>query len=295
MTFRPFPGHSFFSALEGAVHALPTHRFVEIDLMAVEFGPFDTRETGFPAYGNPTSSAHAGSVDHQRVEADSRFEAVFEGGQTDELHHNHRSDGNDFVVFFALFFHEFTQQARYHTLVTFAAVIGRQIDLSGHFAHGIDQDQGLFVFGSDDDIGLYAVFVEPFDLRVDRSGPYSARNKQNLLFAERFEVGVDEFGGLSQRACKIGDRITFVQGAQFAGRIADGLGDDRHITLFSVVVGDGQRNPLAPLIDAQNDELSWLSRMSYPRSFDVHQVDLVGEGLFFKDAKHGYGFCLFTK
>ena len=94
-----------------------------------------------------------------------------------------------------MFFHEFAQQTRYHPFVSFAAVIGGQIDLTGHFAHGVDQDQRLFVFGADNDIGLYTVFVQPFDLRIDRCSPYPARYEQDIFGTQKVEVGVDQFGG----------------------------------------------------------------------------------------------------
>ena len=44
------------------VLALPAHRLVEIDVVAVEFGAFHTGETGLAGHGDAAGAAHAGTT-----------------------------------------------------------------------------------------------------------------------------------------------------------------------------------------------------------------------------------------
>ena len=70
--FRPTLGRRLFFLF---VTPQPHHKVVEIDLVAVEIGPVDAREFDHFADLHATSTAHTGSVDHDRVEADHRLNA----------------------------------------------------------------------------------------------------------------------------------------------------------------------------------------------------------------------------
>src|SRR5512136_841903 len=67
----------------------------EIDLMTVEFGAVHAGELHLAAYHDPAAAAHAGAVDHDRVEADDGFDAVRPGQLRDRAHHRHRTDGEN--------------------------------------------------------------------------------------------------------------------------------------------------------------------------------------------------------
>ena len=176
-----------------AVHALTAHRLVEVDLVGVELRAVDAREARFAADRHAAGSAHARTVDHQRVERHGGFQAVFLRGEGNEFHHDHRPDGDTFVVVFALFLDQFADQGRYESFEAFGTVVGGDIEVFGDGAHGVGVDEHLFVFGADNDIRFYAVLPEPFDLRIDRGRAHAARYEEVVPFAQLFEGNVDEF------------------------------------------------------------------------------------------------------
>ena len=103
--------------------------------MTVEFGTIHTGKTGFTAHRHPTSTTHTGSIYHQRIEADNGFNTIFQRGQCNELHHDHRTDCNHLIVLFALIVDQIAQQGGHHTFETSATVIGCNIDVAGNSLH----------------------------------------------------------------------------------------------------------------------------------------------------------------
>ena len=69
--------------------------------MTVEIRTVHTGELRLAAHGQAAAAAHARSVDHDRVHADSRFNTVFLRELANEFHHNQRANSNDFVVLLA--------------------------------------------------------------------------------------------------------------------------------------------------------------------------------------------------
>ena len=62
-------------ALLGAETALPGEQLVEVDPVGVEVGSVDACEAGLAVDGDPARAAHAGAVDHDRVERHHRRHA----------------------------------------------------------------------------------------------------------------------------------------------------------------------------------------------------------------------------
>jgi hypothetical protein len=55
------------------IHSLAAHGLFEVDQMAVEFGTVNTGEPGPVPHRHPAGSAHAGAINHQRIQADDRL------------------------------------------------------------------------------------------------------------------------------------------------------------------------------------------------------------------------------
>lgn len=64
------------------------------------------------------------------------------------------------------------------------------------------------------------------------------------------------WAGLAQGTHKVQQRVAFLEGIQLFGGIADFLENNGDSTLFSVIICNGQRNTLAFLINAEDNELS---------------------------------------
>ena len=65
--------------VELVVGGLTSGELVEVDQVAVELGAVDTGELGLPADRHAAAAAHAGAVDHERVQRDDRLDAVVAG------------------------------------------------------------------------------------------------------------------------------------------------------------------------------------------------------------------------
>ena len=76
--------------------------------------------------------------------------------------------------------YQLLQHSGTYALEAVASVVGTQIQVAD-LAHFLFHDQDVFGTGADDDIALYAMLMQPFCLRVYRSGTYAACNEDNLL------------------------------------------------------------------------------------------------------------------
>ncbi len=84
--------------LFGALVAPQTrHQVVEVHLVAVEVGPVDAGELDLVADLDAAAAAHAGAVDHHRVQADDGLDLVCARRFGAALHHDRRADGDHLV------------------------------------------------------------------------------------------------------------------------------------------------------------------------------------------------------
>ena len=75
------------------VNLLAGEEQVPIDQVPVELGAVNAGETGFASHFHPAPAAHAGAIDHHRIQADHRAHAKGPRGKRAELHHDCRADG----------------------------------------------------------------------------------------------------------------------------------------------------------------------------------------------------------
>ena len=93
--------------------------------MTVEVRTVYTSELGLAANCQTAAAAHTRAVNHDGVHGNDGLDAVWLSRLADELHHNHRADGNDNVVLVAGF-NQFLQRIGNKALVTVGTVIGYQ-------------------------------------------------------------------------------------------------------------------------------------------------------------------------
>ena len=79
------------------VHSLSPHQQIKIDQMGVEVRTIDAGKFGLAAHLDATDTAHAGTIDHNRIEADNRRNLVGQSCCRHGAHHRHRADAKDAV------------------------------------------------------------------------------------------------------------------------------------------------------------------------------------------------------
>ena len=133
--------------------------------MAVKIGNVYAGEFRLAADGQAAAAAHAGPVDHDRIHADSCFDAVLFGKFANKLHHNQRPDRNDFVVLLALLDKLF-KRVRDKALCAVGAVV-RLNDKS--ITDGFElilKNHQIFISKADNGVNLRAKFVQFFGHQI---------------------------------------------------------------------------------------------------------------------------------
>ena len=87
----------------------------------------------------------------------------------------------------ALLSDQFVDHLRNKPFEAFGAVVGGDMEVFGHGAHRVGVNEHVAGLGADDHVGLDAVFLEPFDLRIDRGGAYAACDEEVMPLAEFVE------------------------------------------------------------------------------------------------------------
>ena len=77
----------------------------------------------------------------------------------------------------------------------------------------------------------------------------------------------------AERADKVADKLAFFFCIKFFCRRADNLENNRHGAGLTVKVRHSKRNPLALLVDTQDDKLARLRFFCDIRRFNFHQRD----------------------
>src|SRR5665647_1949622 len=233
---------------------LTGHQQIEVDLV-----PVDADELGLASDADPAAATHAGAVNHDRVEADERLDAIRLRGLGAELHHDAWPDGLDEVH--AAGFAELLERLGDQALAATAAVIGGDDELVTDLPHLVLPEQEALVAGGHDADDLVAGFLERPGDRIDRrhaDSPSGADDRAHLLDLARLAQWTDEAG----------ERVALAQRLQMPRRRADRLDHDGDCARLAVEIGDGERDPLPLFVDHQDDELSRLARRGDSRSLD---------------------------
>ena len=93
-----------------------------------------------------------------------------------------------------------------------AAVIGAEIEVVARGTYLVRVDEKVFVAGSYDHIHGDSTVMEPFGLRIDRSGADSAGNEYVSAGFEFLFALMDEGRRVPERADDIVEKLTFLLG-----------------------------------------------------------------------------------
>ena len=161
-----------------------------------------------------------------------------------------------------------------------AAVVGHHHQRIGSGLELVLQNHEILVSKADDGVPLTALLVQLLG-HGQRDGAAHAAADHGDLFQP---LGV---GRNAQRADEIMQRLSLFEGIQFHRRTADDLVNNRNRAALTVVIRNGQRDALAVLQRAQNDELAGLRFFGDKRRVDHHLGDGRVQALFFDNPKHG--------
>ena len=253
VTFRNLFLFQNLPFLHVVVHCLTFHREGEIDLCAVEFGTIHAGELGLAADTHAAGTAHAGAVHHQGVERNGARDVELLGHLGDETHHDHRADGDDFVVAVAGV-DELTQLVGHEAFRAVGGIVGGDVQV-GDGAQFFLEDEERFRAHAHDDVGGDAVLVEPLHLRVDGGDADSAAHEDEPFGAALLVRQVDELGGTAKGAGDVVQELSLPHGGKVAGGLADGFEHDGDGAFFGITVADGQRDALGCIRLLDNQKL----------------------------------------
>ena len=122
-------------------------------------------------------TAHAGTIDHDRVHGNDGRDAEILCGEAGKLHHDDWSDGYALRILLAVFIDQLLQNVGYDTLLAVGAIICTYIDIGRHLAKILFHNQKILVSRTEDDIRLDAVLMQPLHLRINRRSTNTAGNE----------------------------------------------------------------------------------------------------------------------
>ena len=114
--------------------------------------------------------------------------------------------------------------------------------------------------------------MKPLGLRVDGRCADAAADKDKPVLFQLLVRHSCQLGGLAERSDKICDSVSCVKLGKLRSADPDWLIDKFDGSLFSVIIGDGQRNPFPFLPDLHNHKLSWEAPLCHARCFDEHLI-----------------------
>ena len=159
-------------------------------------------------------------------------------------------------------------------------VIGADDQLVAGLLEVLLQDHQILGAEAHDGMDLSAIVMELLQHGIRNGAAHAAAHNGDLLLAL-------DVRGLAQRADEIMQRLSLFEGIQFHRRTADDLVNNRNRAALTVVIRNGQRDALAVLQRAQNDELAGLRFFGDKRRVDHHLGDGRVQALFFDNPKHG--------
>ena len=246
---------------------------VEVHQMAVELGTVDAAELHLVADTYAAGAAHAGAVDHHAVEAHDGGQVVLFGGERDELHHRQRSDGHTVAVVDTALA-ELVDLGCYQPLLAVAAVVGHDVQVVAHGAQLVLVEEQVFGASADDDVGGDTLSEGPLHLWEHGSDAHAAGHEEQA-FELALRVFLYQLARPPQRTHDGVEVVALVHRRQLACCLADNLEDDDHRLALVDDVADGQGYAFAVLVRDDDDELARLAAERYPRSVNLHPVNLM--------------------
>ena len=265
--------------LLGLEALLAGDQLLEVDLVGVEVGAVDAGELDLAVDSDAAGAAHAGAVDHDRVERHHGLDLVGPGRLGAGLHHRQRADGDDEVGLVVL--QHVLQRLGDEAGAAVGTVVGADDQVIGILGELVFPEAQVLVAEADDAGGAVADFLEPAKLRIDRRHAEAATDEDDM--AELLDVL-----GQAERADEIAEGVTLlVVVAHFPGRLAQRLDHHGDRALVAIEIGDRERNALAALVEADHDEMTGLSRPGDVGAFHFPEEGGVGKLLAAENRVHG--------
>ena len=282
--FSPFRVASLLLVLFGAVvflfHGIAFFRFespetfqhlVKVHLVTIELRSIHADKFRFSAHGDAAGATHTRSVHHDGVERDVGRDFIFLSQQTDEFHHDGRSDGETFVHLFP--FDDLLHAFRDESFFAVTSVVGHDDDLVAHLSQFLFQDDEAFVAcgeHGDDPVTRSVQSLCDGQERCGSHAPCCTDHGSELIDVSRF----------SERSGDVCDLFAFVESAQFFGGDPDALHDECDATFFFVGGSDGERDSFSSLAGSDDDEVTCFSGACNQWSFHFHAEDIFRELCF---------------
>ena len=160
---------------------LAGEHFVEVDAVGIEVRPVHAGEAGVTVDRDPARAAHAGAVDHDRVERYDGVHVVVSGDLGAGPHHHHRPDGHHQVG--SVVRHHLGQGVCHQPLPPGAAVVGAHDQLVGPLGQTIGPEHQVGVAEADDRRGAVTGLFERAQLGEHRRGTKAATDQHNMTAA----------------------------------------------------------------------------------------------------------------
>ena len=246
--------------------------------MAVEVRSVDTGELHFAADADTAGSAHAGAVDHDRVERHHGLHAVGPRRLDAGVHHRQRTDGDDQIRLVAL--EHLLQRGGDEARRTVAAVVGADDQFVAELVEPILPEHEILVAKADDAGGAIAGLLERAQLRIYRRHAEPAADQHyvpDLAHVLRH----------AERADEIGEAVALLVMIPHLERgLAERLDHHGDGAFVAIEIGHRQRDAFAALVHAHHDEMAGLGRSGYVRSHHFPEKSRIGKNFAADDRVH---------
>ena len=249
--------------------------------MAVEVRPVDAGEFHLIAHLHPAAAAHSGAIDHDRVDAHHGLDLVRPRGIGARLHHHRRADRND-LFDVGVPRHGDLDAVGDHALHARRTVVRAQDEFVAAGLELVFPENQILGPKTEDSDHIGAAFLEAARLGEDRRHAQAAANAHHLF-------GVADRAGDAHRADhRVQRRTDLAFLLHLPGGLADRLDYQRDGSLVLVEIRDGERNPLALLVEHDDHELPRPGGLGHQRMAHLQQVSGVGEILACHDLEIGH-------
>src|ERR1039457_2039369 len=234
--------------------------------MCVEFRPVDAGKLRFASYQYPAASAHAGAVDHDRIETYIGGDALRPRECGKCSHHRHWADSeNSLRAGYGIG----DKIGKFHgdeALATHTAVFGSDQPLAGKCGQLVLQNNQVISTSADDGRNLIARVGQCLCQRIEHCGSNAAAYTSNAppaLYMSR----------LAERSGYVAQETTGRGGYDHARRCADSLNEQCYGPVRSMCIPYGQGNALFSFSQANYDELSRFPSSRNPWRPDYHTME----------------------